>query len=1116
MKQAKGSFVTLDGEQFYRIENYDCMDDFFMTVTSSCDVWNFCWSHGGLTAGRKNSDHAIFPYYTADKVSDSKGVTGPYTAIAVTQGSSTTLWEPFAQLLCAGAQSYIQSENIHRSLYRNLNGTCIWFEETNDTLGLSFRQGWTSSKEFGLVRLCCIKNNSNKSCSLKILDGARNIMAAATTSAFQNDNSVLLDAYKKTDLDSSHKLALFAVSSVVTDKAEPSEGLYANISWFSTEDPVTINDSAIKNFAVSGGNFSAIQELPVLKGKRPVFFVERTVNLSAREESRWEQVFDTALDAAGIVHLQHKIKNRSSVRNELLKDIAQTDSEMTALIAEADGLQNTRELMTVLHHRANVMFNIMRGGVCAEDGKVNVSDYISFVEIRSKEKLASVKEIFKALPNERILERSTVRDAMEKSGDAQLMRLFLEYVPLTFSRRHGDPSRPWNRFNIQLKDNDGNPLLNYEGNWRDIFQNWEALAWSYPAYIPSFTAKFLNAMTAEGFNPYRITREGIDWETPDPENPWAQYGYWGDHQVIYLQKFLELYSMTDSIGLQKALNIPLYSSSNVPYRLKSYSEILKDPRNSIIFDQTLSTKLIEVAGKNGSDEKLVKGKDGSPALVTMTAKLIQVIIAKAANLVPNGGIWMNTQRPEWNDANNALAGWGLSVVTLCYLYRMLSFLIRLYEGAPQTEYEVPKAEAECFIKLGKLYEEGNSRGIYSAKERKNFTDAAGLLFEAERNQLYENGYKEITLVSQKQIVSILKAIHFEAERSIRSNKREDKLYHTYNTMILSEDGMEINRLQEMLEGQVAVLSSGLLSEEETLDVITALEKSRMYEPRQNSFMLYPNKELPLFIKKNTVPEEKVQLLKPLIQRTKNSVLIQDEEGFYHFAPEFKNERIMREKLSMLSDSEKPTKEETDLLCRLYEETFNHKSFTGRSGTFYAYEGLGSIYWHMVSKLLLAVQEYALRANENKSPLAQKLTDAYYRIRSGLSFNKTPEVYGAFPCDPYSHTPYLQEAKQPGMTGQVKEEILTRWGELGACIIDGRAAFIPSILKDEEFFDDGSLSFTWCGTRVVYAKGKKNPSVTVIYTDGKAESQEGAFLTKEQSQMLFGRKGTISKICVNLA
>ena len=38
-------------------------------------------------------------------------------------------------------------------------------------------------------------------------------------------------------------------------------------------------------------------------------------------------------------------------------------------------------------------------------------------------------------------------------------------------------------------------------------------------------------------------------------------------------------------------------------------------------------------------------------------------LVKLSNLVPGGGVWLNTQRPEWNDANNALAGWGLSVVT---------------------------------------------------------------------------------------------------------------------------------------------------------------------------------------------------------------------------------------------------------------------------------------------------------------------------------------------------------------------------------------------------------------------------------------------------------------------
>ena len=119
-----------------------------------------------------------------------------------------------------------------------------------------------------------------------------------------------------------------------------------------------------------------------------------------------------------------------------------------------------------------------------------------------------------------------------------LTRLCYEYLPITFGRRHGDPSRPWNKFNIKV--NDGNSVLYYhEGNWRDIFQNWEGLIISYPNSLPSIISKFLNATTKDGYNPYRINKEGIDWEVIDEHDTWSHIGYWNDHQIIYLLKLLE-------------------------------------------------------------------------------------------------------------------------------------------------------------------------------------------------------------------------------------------------------------------------------------------------------------------------------------------------------------------------------------------------------------------------------------------------------------------------------------------------------------------------------------------------------------------------------------------------
>ena len=192
---------------------------------------------------------------------------------------------------------------------------------------------------------------------------------------------------------------------------------------------------------------------------------------------------------------------------------------------------------------------------------------------------------------------------------------------------------------------------------------------------------------------------------------------------------------------------------------------------------------------------------------------------------------------------------------------------------------------------------------------------------------------------------------------------------------------------------------------------------------------------------------------------------------------------------------------------MFESTFDHGSFTGRSGTFFAFEGLGSIYWHMVSKLLLAVQEnfWWARAAGADDVTLSRLAATYYDIRAGIGFNKSPAVYGAFPTDPYSHTPKGQGAKQPGMTGQVKEEILARFGELGVRVEAGALAFDPILLRDQEFTTEpaafeyvgvdgqthvlpvpaGGLAFTLCQTPIVVVRAP-DPSIEVDYADGRSE------------------------------
>jgi len=200
------------------------------------------------------------------------------------------------------------------------------------------------------------------------------------------------------------------------------------------------------------------------------------------------------------------------------------------IVANADGIQITNEELSSARHFSNTLFNVMRGGIFTSNYDINVADFKLFVIQMNK----SISIKFEAWLNE-LPEKIHITELISQAGkfnNSDLIRICYEYLPLTFSRRHGDPSRPWNQFSIETKNDDGSPKLNYQGNWRDIFQNWEALGLSFPEFLEGMICKFLNATTADGYNPYRITREGIDWEAPDPHDPWAYIGYWGDHQII--------------------------------------------------------------------------------------------------------------------------------------------------------------------------------------------------------------------------------------------------------------------------------------------------------------------------------------------------------------------------------------------------------------------------------------------------------------------------------------------------------------------------------------------------------------------------------------------------------
>ena len=166
--------------------------------------------------------------------------------------------------------------------------------------------------------------------------------------------------------------------------------------------------------------------------------------------------------------------------------------------------------------------------------------------------------------------------------------------------------------------------------------------------------------------------------------------------------------------------------------------------------------------------------------------------------------------------------------------------------------------------------------------------------------------------------------------------------------VKNDSEISISYLPEMLEGQVAVLGSGYISGEASLELLDALKISALFRPDQYSYLLYPEKELSGFMDRNNIPDEAVQksgLLQQLVKDGHTQIIVKDILGNYHFNGNFNNASSLKGAIANLPEDlyGSLVEIESTLLMGIFEEMFNHKAFTGRSGTFYGYEELGSIY-----------------------------------------------------------------------------------------------------------------------------------------------------------------------------
>jgi hypothetical protein len=1125
-----GEFITIGDERFYAVQNVDKMAPFFVSVVSDSDHWLFVSSKGGLTAGRVSPDTALFPYVTVDKIHESSANTGSKTLLRVIKDGKTLNWEPFNS-------EHDGRYDTSRHIYKNVLGNKLCFEEINHDLKLAFRYTWVTSDSFGFSRQCELRNVGEQSTSVELIDGLQNVLPAGTPRFTQTNSSNLVDAYKWSELDALTGLAFFTLYSGITDRAEPCESLKANTVFCLGFDrpKVLISSEQLDAFRLG----KSIQTESHKRGIRGAYMVNATLELAPHTEQNWQIVANVEQTQSQSITLRHQLSKPEELAKAIRQSVECGSDELARIMAGGDGFQATEEEHVSVHHYANVLFNILRGGAFNDQYNVTGEDFADTIKLFNLSVYQRHQKMFDDLPEK--LSIMQLQALVEQQNDSQLLRLSSEYLPIIFGRRHGDPSRPWNQFAIKLKDENGKRLQTYQGNWRDIFQNWEALTFSYPEFIESVIGKFVNASTMDGYNPYRVTKEGFDWEVEEADDPWSYIGYWGDHQIIYLQKMLELSKQFHPQRLEELLHKPIFCYANVPYKIKPLEALLENAKATVDYDQQLADQIEQRVASMGVDGKLVLDASGNVYQVNLLEKLLVPLLAKLGNLVVGGGIWLNTQRPEWNDANNALVGQGLSMVTLYYMRRYVKFLQQLLDSTlPTTTLsgEVAQWMADTALALSNVQKLLGTQPLTEAQSYQSLLELGGAASRYRESVYSQNAFAGTVEQPVSEISSLLENALTAIDHSIASNLRNDGLYNAYNLLNLNTESLSVDTLYPMLEGQVAALSAGVIAPKDAVALLEGLFESDLYRADQKTFILYPDRKLPGFLEKNVLPSEQVEaipILQKMLANGDTRVVLRDIEGCYRFNAEFTNVDDLNQQLDLLvGQYAEDIEASRELLQTLYEQVFNHQEFTGRSGGMFGFEGLGCIYWHMVAKLLLAVEENFFSALEQQADEAtcQQLGRLYYRVREGIGFNKTPTEFGAFPCDPYSHTPKHAGAQQPGMTGQVKEEVLARFAELGIRVMEGAVSFQPSLLRPQEFLSESqtfpyldvdsewqeltvpssALAFTWGQVPILYClDDTAQPSLTITWDDGSQQCLQQLNLSVEQSNELFVRSGRIRQL-----
>ena len=191
-----------------------------------------------------------------------------------------------------------------------------------------------------------------------------------------------INAYTRAEIVGDRGLAVVAMESALSDRAEPAESLLATVAWGTglAGSTLILDGAEAERFARGAEPRHADRVV----GRSCGYLRHATLDLGPDEEVAWSTAADVRRSQSQIAALRDRLAAGDDLESALDTEVAETSAAMEVISAETDGLQRSGDPIADAHHRTNTLYNDMRGGIPFDRETLPWGDWASFCRHRNR------------------------------------------------------------------------------------------------------------------------------------------------------------------------------------------------------------------------------------------------------------------------------------------------------------------------------------------------------------------------------------------------------------------------------------------------------------------------------------------------------------------------------------------------------------------------------------------------------------------------------------------------------------------------------------------------------------------------------------------------------------